>query len=68
MKIVVTTPTGRVGSNVVRLLLQTGIRPTLFLRDAGRLDAAVRGLVDTVEGDQADACLLYTSPSPRDRS
>jgi uncharacterized protein YbjT (DUF2867 family) len=55
MKIIVTTPTGRVGSNVVRLLLQAGIRPTLFLRDAGRLDAAVRGLVDTVEGDQADA-------------
>ncbi|MGY2074359.1 NmrA family NAD(P)-binding protein [Blastococcus sp. SYSU DS0828] len=54
MKIVVTTPTGSVGSRVVRLLLQAGQRPTLLLRDAGRLDPATRALVDTVEGDQRD--------------
>jgi uncharacterized protein YbjT (DUF2867 family) len=52
VKIVVTTPTGKVGSRVVRLLLQAGERPTLFLRDADRLDKGTRELVDTVEGNQ----------------
>lgn len=54
MKIVITTPTGNVGSHLVRILLRAGIRPTLFLRDAGKLDAAVRDRVDLVEGDQLD--------------
>lgn len=55
MKIVVTTPTGNVGSRVVRLLLQAGTRPTLFLRDRHKLDDATRALVDVFEGDQRDA-------------
>jgi uncharacterized protein YbjT (DUF2867 family) len=55
MKIVVTTPTGNVGSRVVRLLLQAGVRPTLFLRDRHKLDDATRALVDVFEGDQRDA-------------
>jgi uncharacterized protein YbjT (DUF2867 family) len=55
MKIVVTTPTGRVGSRVVRLLLQAGVRPTLLLRDASRLDPDVRALVDWAQADQRDA-------------
>jgi uncharacterized protein YbjT (DUF2867 family) len=55
VKVVVTTPTGNVGSHVVRLLLQAGVRPTLLLRDASRLDPATRELVDAVEGDQRDA-------------
>lgn len=54
MKIVVTTPTGKVGSRVTRLLLQAGARPTLFLRDAAKLDAHTRELVDVVQGDQFD--------------
>jgi uncharacterized protein YbjT (DUF2867 family) len=54
MKIVVTTPTGRVGSRVTRLLLQAGVRPTLLLRDPGKLDAQTRELVDAVEADQLD--------------
>jgi uncharacterized protein YbjT (DUF2867 family) len=54
-KIVVTTPIGHVGSRVARLLVQAGARPTLFLRDPDRLDAELRGLVDTVAGDQLDA-------------
>lgn len=53
-KIVVTTPTGNVGSRVLRLLLQAGVRPTLLLRDPDRLDPAVRERVDTVRGDQGD--------------
>jgi uncharacterized protein YbjT (DUF2867 family) len=55
LKIVVTTPTGRVGSRVVRLLLQAGIRPTLLLRDPARLDADTRELVDCARADQRDA-------------
>jgi len=55
VKIVLTTPTGHVGSRVVRLLLQAGIRPTLLLRDPTKLDDATRDLVDAVQGDQGDA-------------
>lgn len=54
MKIVVTTPTGNVGSRVVRLLLQAGTRPTLFLRDPAKLDAETRARCEIVEGDQRD--------------
>ena len=55
MKIVVTTPTGNVGSRVTRLLVHAGVRPTLLLRDANRLDPELLALVDVVEGDQGDA-------------
>ena len=52
MKIVVTTPTGNVGSRVTRMLLQAGVRPTLLLRDPSKLDGETRELVDAVQGDQ----------------
>jgi len=55
VKIAVTTPTGHVGSRVVQLLLQAGVRPTLLLRDPAKLDPATRGRVDVVQGDQGDA-------------
>lgn len=55
MSIVVTTPTGHVGSRVVRLLLQAGVRPTVLLRDPSRLDAETRRAVDVRQGDLADA-------------
>jgi uncharacterized protein YbjT (DUF2867 family) len=48
MKIVVTTPTGSVGSRVVQLLVQAGVRPTLLLRDPTKLDPAIRVRVDVV--------------------
>ena len=54
MKVVVTTPTGHVGSRVVRLLLQGGLRPTLLLRDPAKLDPQTRPLVDVVQGEQGD--------------
>jgi uncharacterized protein YbjT (DUF2867 family) len=54
MKIVVTTPTGKVGSRVTRLLLQAGVRPTLLLRDPAKLDERTRELVDAVQCDQLD--------------
>jgi uncharacterized protein YbjT (DUF2867 family) len=54
MKIVITTPTGNVGSRVTRLLLQAGARPTLLMRDPAKLDTDTRELVDVVQGDQFD--------------
>ncbi|MEU5837200.1 NAD(P)H-binding protein [Streptomyces diacarni] len=54
MRIVVTTPTGRVGSRVVRLLLQSGERPTLLARDPARLPDRVRERAEVVRCDQGD--------------
>ena len=55
MTIAITTPTGNVGSHVVRMLCQAGVRPRLLLRDPGRLDAEVRDQVELAVGDQRDA-------------
>ena len=54
MKIVVTTPTGNVGSRVTRLLLQAGVRPTVLLRDPAGLDEQTRAHVDAVAYDLLD--------------
>ena len=54
MSIVVTAATGRVGSRVVRLLVQAGVRPTLLLRDPTRLDPDLRDLVEVRPGDLTD--------------
>lgn len=55
MKIAVTTPTGHVGSRVVRLLIQAGIRPTLLARNPARLDRATSEYAEVIEADPADA-------------
>ena len=55
MTIAVTTPTGHVGSQVVRMLCQAGVRPRLLLRNPDRLDAELRDLVELAVGDQRDA-------------
>ncbi|MFF5707273.1 NAD(P)H-binding protein [Streptomyces sp. NPDC012794] len=55
MGIVVTTPTGHVGSRVVRLLLQAGVRPRVLVRDPARLDEETRGRADVCPGDLTDA-------------
>jgi uncharacterized protein YbjT (DUF2867 family) len=54
VKVVVSTPTGNVGSRVTRLLLQAGVRPILLLRDPAKLDAQTHQLVDAVQCDQLD--------------
>ncbi|MEU2511625.1 NmrA family NAD(P)-binding protein [Streptomyces syringium] len=54
MTIVVTTPTGHVGSRVVRLLLQAGVLPRVLVRDPARLDEATRARVDVRRGDLTD--------------
>ncbi len=55
MTIAVTTPTGHVGSRVVQLLVQAGVRPVLLMRDPGKLDPDVREAVSVETGDLADA-------------
>jgi uncharacterized protein YbjT (DUF2867 family) len=55
VKIVVTTPAGHVGSRVVQLLLQAGVRPTLLARHPDRLDPRVLERADIVQADQADS-------------
>lgn len=58
MLIAVTTPTGHVGSHVVRMLCQAGVRPRLLLRNPARLDPALRDYVDLAIGDQRDAAYV----------
>jgi uncharacterized protein YbjT (DUF2867 family) len=55
MPIAVTTPTGHVGSHVVRMLRQAGVRPRVLLRDPARLDAELAEHVEPVVGDLRDA-------------
>ncbi|MEV0080979.1 NAD(P)H-binding protein [Nocardia neocaledoniensis] len=66
-RIVVTTPRGHVGSRVVQLLIQAGVRPTLLMRDPARLDPAVRARVDVVQADQADAEAVVAATRGADR-
>lgn len=53
--IAVTTPTGHVGSHVVRILCQAGVRPRLLLRNPDRLDTGLRDRVELAVGDLRDA-------------
>ncbi|KAF0845564.1 NmrA family NAD(P)-binding protein [Nocardia caishijiensis] len=66
-RIVVTTPTGHVGSRVVRLLVQAGVRPRVLMRHPGRLDGALRDLVDVVPVDQGDADAVVRATEGADR-
>jgi uncharacterized protein YbjT (DUF2867 family) len=59
--IAVTTPTGNVGSHVVRMLCQAGVRPRLLLRDPNRLDDELREYVDVAVGDIRDADYVLES-------
>lgn len=54
MTIALTTPTGNVGTHLVRLLIQAGERPRVLVRNAGSLPAEVRHASDVVEVDQGD--------------
>lgn len=67
MRIVVTTPTGNVGSRVLRLLVQAGVRPVALLRDPARLPPELSGLVEAVRADQTDrdAVLRVTAGADR---
>jgi uncharacterized protein YbjT (DUF2867 family) len=54
VKIVVTTPTGHVGSRAARLLIQAGVRPTLLARYPARVDPAICSHADVIQADLND--------------
>jgi uncharacterized protein YbjT (DUF2867 family) len=58
MTIAVTTPTGNVGSRVVRLLVQAGERPRVLVRDPARLPAELRPHVEVASGDLLDEAFV----------
>jgi uncharacterized protein YbjT (DUF2867 family) len=66
MRIVVTTPTGHIGSRAAALLVQAGVRPTLLARDAGRVDPALRDLGDVVELDLGDGDAVVAATAGAD--
>jgi uncharacterized protein YbjT (DUF2867 family) len=67
VRIVVTTPTGNVGSRVLQLLVQSGVRPVALLRDPSRLDPRWRDRVETVTADQTDAEAVREATRGADR-
>lgn len=58
MSILVTTPTGHIGSRVVTQLLAAGADVAVYVRDAGRLAPEVRDRVRVHEGTLEDADAL----------
>jgi len=79
VKVVVTTPTGNVGSRAAQLLIQAGVRPTLLARHPERLDQVICDQADVVEADLSDSdavvratrdadALLWVAPRTADRS
>ena len=56
--LLVTTPTGQIGSRVVDQLLQTGADVRVLVRDAARLRPDVRDRVRVHEGSLDDAGAL----------
>ena len=56
--IVITTPTGQIGSQLVALLLADEQPVRVIVRDAAKLDASVRERVEIVEGSHDDPTVL----------
>src|SRR4051794_14073824 len=56
--IVITAPTGQIGSQLVRRLLDGGNAVRVIARDASRVDQAVREQVEIVEGSHDDPTVL----------
>lgn len=56
--IVVTTPTGQIGSHVVTALLASNERVRVIARSPEKLDPAVREKVDVVQGSSDDEAVL----------
>src|SRR4029077_13351242 len=75
--IVITTPAGQIGSQVLRNLLDSGEELRVIVRDPSRIPADVRNRLDLVEGSHgdeavvdkafsgADAVFWLTPPDPR---
>ncbi len=56
--IVVTAPTGQIGSKLVAALLAAGAPVRVVVRDAERLPTDVRGAVEVVEGSHGDGAVM----------
>jgi uncharacterized protein YbjT (DUF2867 family) len=56
--IVVTTPTGAIGSQVLNHLVEAGEAVRVIARDPGRLPAALRDRVEVVAGSHGDAAVV----------
>jgi uncharacterized protein YbjT (DUF2867 family) len=56
--IVITTPAGQIGSQVLRNLLDSGEELRVVVRDAAKLPAGVRDGLDIVEGSHDDAAVV----------
>ncbi|MDQ0615086.1 uncharacterized protein YbjT (DUF2867 family) [Microbacterium sp. W4I4] len=56
--IVVTTPTGRIGRQLITRLLEQEAAVRVIVRDAAQLDTDIRARVEVVEGSHADAAVL----------
>jgi uncharacterized protein YbjT (DUF2867 family) len=56
--IVVTTPTGRIGSRLAELLLERGEEIRVVARDPSRLAAAIRDGAEVIAGSHADPAAL----------
>ncbi len=56
--IVVTTPTGNIGRQLVADLLAAGERVRVIVRDPSKLPAATRGRVEVVPGSHGDAAVV----------
>lgn len=66
MKVVVSTPTGNVGSRVVQLLIQAGVRPTLLAHHPARLDPAISEHAEVVGTELSDAAAVVQSTRDAD--
>jgi uncharacterized protein YbjT (DUF2867 family) len=55
MSIVITTPTGNIGSSLVQALLSANAELTLLVRDPSKLSDAVRQATTVKQGDLSDA-------------
>ena len=56
--IVITTPTGQIGSQVLGNLLDSGEELRVIVRDPALLPADVRDSLDIVEGSHGDAAVV----------
>jgi uncharacterized protein YbjT (DUF2867 family) len=61
MTYLITGATGDVGSKVVRRLIQRGLRPRIFVRDAGKAQSQFADSVDIFAGDLGDSGSLLAA-------
>lgn len=66
MKIVVTTPTGHIGSAVARHLLDAGADVTVLVRNPARLDKTIADKATVKQGDLTDAAFVQSATQGAD--